>query len=77
MSRKPRNKPVHQRIFDAMHEDPFMMMLVIDCIDKHTNALLADEDETRRQLKDSFVHPDAWIATAKELRKVIETKNQK
>lgn len=39
---------------------------VIQAIDYYAQAILRDQDKTRKEMADSMVNPEAWIAVAKE-----------
>lgn len=43
---------------------------LIEAVTKYADAVLADEAETRKQMEHSFIHPEGWIAAAKEWRRV-------
>lgn len=45
---------------------PMNQLFVIDALRKHAELVVEKQDELRETMKDSFIHPEAWIQSAKD-----------
>ena len=45
-------------------QNPMNAFLVITALDNYTSEVKANKEQVREQLKDSFIHPEAWIDAA-------------
>lgn len=45
---------------------PMNQVFVIDAVTKMAEQVVKNEDEVRKAMQGSIVHPDAWIGAAKQ-----------
>ena len=48
---------------------------IIDAIIKHADRVVDNADECRETMKNSFIHPEGWIATAKWIKRELDQRN--
>lgn len=44
-------------------------VFLIDALNKHAERIVKNQEQVREQMKDSFIHPEAWIECAKNWQK--------
>ena len=49
---------------------------VLDALGKHADRVVDNADECRETMKNSFIHPEAWIATAEWIKKELDNRNK-
>ena len=49
---------------------------IYDALGKFANSVVENADECREKMKNSFIHPEAWIATAEWIKKELDNRNK-
>ena len=49
---------------------------IIDAIIKHADRVVDNADEYRKKMKNSFIHPEGWIATATWIKETMDNRNK-
>ena len=65
-------KPLPLRIKDLLAGNPVAAMFIVDAILKQVEAVLKDEDATKKAMKTSFINGESWIEAAKACRTTID-----
>ena len=53
----------HEKIIEYI-QNPINECLVITAIDRYASKVKASKEQVREQMKDSFIHPEAWSDAA-------------
>tara|TARA_R100000008_G_C3534471_1_gene141172 strand:+ start:96 stop:413 length:318 start_codon:yes stop_codon:yes gene_type:complete len=49
---------------------------IIDAVAKHAERVVDNADECREKMKNSFIHPESWIATAQWIKETMDNRNK-
>ena len=60
-------------LMDFAKTGPMMQLFVLEGVRKYAEQISADPDKVRDQMKDHMIHPESWIASAREALDSIET----
>ena len=71
----PQPKSNVQKIAEYMeYGNPLKQAFVIEACSRYANELLKDMNETRRQMRGSFINPNAWLDCAQTWRDTVQPK---
>lgn len=59
------------------HSPPVSGIFVIEAIDKFANAVLAEQDQLREDMKNHIIEPDYWISIAKAWKEGEKVRHEK
>ena len=62
------------RLMDYSEYGPITQILIIDAIGKQAQIIIDNAAEVRESMKNSIIHPDAYIGAAKEILAELETR---
>lgn len=60
------------RIMEFARSGPLMQVFILDQLGKSCDYLIKNEEKVRVALEGSMVHPDSWMACAKELKQELD-----
>jgi len=63
-----------RRLMEFSSNGAMMQMMVITALEKYADQVLENRDEIKQQMKNSMIHPEAWIHTAEELKRALDNK---
>ena len=49
---------------------------IIDAVIKHADRVVDNADECREKMKNSFIHPESWIATTTWIKETMDNRNK-
>ena len=73
-----KNKTNVQRIKHIMEyseHGALMQLFIIDALFKYSEHIMKNEKELKKSMRNSFIHPDAWVGCAKELNEYLNQKD--
>jgi len=50
---------------------------IYDALGKFADRVVDNADECRETMKNSFIHPEGWIATAKWIKEELDNRNKR
>lgn len=62
------------RIMNFSRNGALMQALIIDALTQHSQRVIDNEEQLLKDMKDSFISGEAWVATAKELKEEMDKK---
>lgn len=69
------NVEVLQTLVDRLDwTSPMVQSFVRERLILSCDKILDNEEQVREQMKNSFVHPDAWIRAAREVKEIVDFK---
>lgn len=71
MTKTKTQQDIHKALSKLTKIDPIAYLFVMTAIDNHCSNVLADEEGTIKAMERSFVSGEAWVRTAKDLRKSV------
>ena len=70
---KPKTNVQHIKyIMENSRHGALMQAYIIDALTKYSQETIKHEESLRKNMENSFVHPDAWIGCAKELNAYLD-----
>jgi malonyl CoA-acyl carrier protein transacylase len=65
------NNPKLKKLIQESNDNPFISAFIIQAVDRYANEVLADKEETKRQMANSIVSPLLWISVAEEIKSIV------
>jgi hypothetical protein len=56
------------RLMDFARCGPIMQAFIIDAIGNRSKVIIKHQERVREEMKNGVIHPEAWIAAAKEIQ---------
>ena len=74
MSTRETNTEFVTRIMECSVSGAMMQLVVLQALGYYADTVLSDPEAIRASMKDSFIHPDAWIRCCEELQAELKQK---
>ena len=60
-----------KHIMEYSEHGALMQLFIIDALSKYSEHVVKNEKELKDSMRNSFIHPGAWVGCAKELNEYL------
>lgn len=61
-----------EKLFDAAKGNPLTATMVLQASEGFAREVIKNKEVLREKMSNSFVHPEAWIASAEQIAGVLD-----